>query len=364
MEKVFDVHVHYVFDIPLEETISIFREEFAATETEKYCFLSLPHECEDGVVAFDALQNVKGLFLKRAFSPNGYAFAGLVHPTDYADVDVVSESFLSQAKEYLSVGFDGIKMLEGYPSLLKARGIPLDSPVYTKFYAYLERVSAPIILHLANPKENWDKESASPQAIAAGRVYDDTYPTKKEITEQLFRVLDRHPKLRLILAHFGFMSDDITMAERFLSYPNTAFDVTPGGEQLMQMQKEWDKWFPFWERHSARIFYGTDFYAFPKNDTWEAAFTRRPKFLRQFFETDSEHIYLDEAFFGVALDKSLRDKIYRENFLRLLGSPKEIDAAYIQREVERLLQIQNKKSLHADNDLQYMLRCLLSEMQK
>ena len=40
MEKVFDLHVHYTFDIPLQKTISIFKEEFALTETEKYCFLS------------------------------------------------------------------------------------------------------------------------------------------------------------------------------------------------------------------------------------------------------------------------------------------------------------------------------------
>ena len=87
MEKVFDVHVHYLFDIPLEETISIFREEFAATETEKYCFLSLPHECEDGVVTFDALQNIKGLFLKRAFSPNGYAPIKSINLDRYSDLD-------------------------------------------------------------------------------------------------------------------------------------------------------------------------------------------------------------------------------------------------------------------------------------
>ena len=40
MEKVYDAHVHYTFDIPLKETVEIFKEEFALTGTEKYIFLS------------------------------------------------------------------------------------------------------------------------------------------------------------------------------------------------------------------------------------------------------------------------------------------------------------------------------------
>jgi hypothetical protein len=78
MEKVFDLHIHYTFELPLKETITIFKEEFAATGTEKYCFLSLPHEVEDDLVVYDELQNIKGLYLKQVFSPNAYAFAGLV----------------------------------------------------------------------------------------------------------------------------------------------------------------------------------------------------------------------------------------------------------------------------------------------
>ena len=47
MEKVFDAHVHYSFEMPLEETISIFQEEFRATGTERYAFMSLPHHAKE-----------------------------------------------------------------------------------------------------------------------------------------------------------------------------------------------------------------------------------------------------------------------------------------------------------------------------
>ena len=355
MEKVFDIHIHYSFDIPLQETVAIFKEEFATTQTDKYCFLSLPHHAKENAVTCDEMQNIKGLYLKHAFSPNAYAFAGLVHPADHSDVESAAEDFLNQAKQYFSVGYDGIKMLEGYPSLLKAWNLPISSPVYDKFYAYMEEHGYPIIMHVANPAENWDMKKASPDAIAAGRVYDASYPTKQEIIDQVFAVMDKFPKLTLILAHFGFFSDDMASAERFLSYPNTRVDITPGGEQLINMQKAWKTWVPFWEKYQDKILYGTDFYAFPKDENWEIAYTRRPKLVRQFLETNAKHSYLGEAFQGVLLDRGLRDKIYRDNFVKLLGKPKTIDLSYMYGEAKRLSLVENKLSVFADEDLEYIV---------
>lgn len=329
MEKVFDIHIHFSFDIPLAETIAIFKEEFAATGTAKGCFLSLPHHAANGVVDYDETQNIKALYLKKVFAPNFYAFAGLVHPKDHSDEKAVAKEFLRQAEEYFSAGYDGMKMLEGYPTLLKAWRVPLDSPIYDDYYAFMEENGYPIILHAGNPQENWDITKASAHAIQAGRVYDSSYPTKAEITAQIFRVLEKHPKLKLILAHFGFMSYDISEAERFLSYPNTLLDTTPGGEQFINMQKDWNTWLPFWEKYQDRILYGTDYYAFPKDENWETAFQRRPKFLRQFFETDTEHDYLGETFKGVKFDERLLEKIYWNNAERILGKPKQIDEEYL-----------------------------------
>lgn len=355
MEKVFDLHVHYSFEIPLRETIEIFQEEFVRTGTDKMSFASLPHHEHNGKVDYDEMQNLKGLCLKDAFSPNAYAFAGLVHPQVYADKQAIAQDFVKQAQEYLQVGYDGIKMLEGYPSLVKARNLPVDSEIFDKFYAFMEEKGFPILMHIANPEENWDREKASPQAIADGRVYDESYPTKEELTSQVFRVMQKFPRLKLILAHFGFMSYDMAQAERFLSYENTYLDITPGGEQLLNMAKEWSNWLPFWEKHQDKILYGTDFYAFPKDESWEVAFQRRPKLIRQFLETNGCYEYLEEPFQGIALEKKLRDKIYRKNFEKLLGEPSKIDKNYVVRTAKQLLKIPNKKSIYAQEDLTYIL---------
>lgn len=361
MEKVYDAHVHFLFEIPLDETIEIFKEEFAVTETIKYAFLSIPHETERDKKSIytDYMQNIKALYLKKEFSPNSYAFAGLIHPTSYDDKDAVADEFLRQVKEYMSVGFDGIKMLEGYPSLLKLRGVPLDSSVYDKFYAFCEENKIPIISHIANPAENWDITKASKHAIEAGRVYDETYPAKEEITAQTFRVMEKFPKLRLALAHCGFLAYDIKEAERFMhDYDNTILDITPGGEQLLIMSENWYVWKSFVEKYQDRIIYGTDYYAFPKGENWKVSFTRRPQLIRDLFETDSEHFYIDKKFKGIGLDKNLRDKIYRENFIKLLDSPKKTDENWLVLQAEKVLAEKKFRRKIDKPDAEYIINTL------
>lgn len=358
MEKVFDIHIHYLFDIPLKKTIEIFKKEFEYTKTEKGCFLSVPHEVKDGVVNYDEMQNIKALSLKDEFCPNFYAFGGLIHPQTHTDEKTIQKDFLQQVERLFAVGYDGMKMLEGYPSLLKAWEIPLDSKIYDSYYAFMEENGYSIIMHIANPNENWDIDKAGEYAIQAGRVYDKTYPTKSEITSQMFGIMKKFPKLKLILAHCGFFSQEKDNAERFMGdYENTMLDITPGGEQLLTMSKDWEYWLNFIKRYQSKFLYGTDFYAFPDENynEWKTAFLRRPQFVRQFFETNERHTYIDEEFYGRKIDGALLKKIYWSNAERIMGLPKKIDKAYICKEAERILQLPKKQSQYADEDLKYIL---------
>lgn len=337
MKAVFDTHCHYLFKIPLKETVAIFQEEFAQTNTAKIAFLSIPQEYSTtGEKTLDLLQNVKGMFLKRSFFPYAYAFAGLVHPDAYKDVEAVANDFFKQAQRYYEDGFDGIKMLEGYPTFIKYTGQGLDSKIYGKFYQFCEEKAFPITIHIANPDENWDAGNASEYAVAQGRVYDKTYPSKEAITKQFFNVLDRYPKLKVTIAHFGFFSEHYEDAEKFMSYPNTALDLTPGGEQLITMSKNWSLWGPFFEKYQDRIIYGTDYYAFPKDEKWEENFTRRPQFLRDFLETDTEHCYLGERFKGVKIEDTALRKIYFDNAEKRFGKPREIALDYFEKAIDAL----------------------------
>ena len=361
MRDLFDAHIHYTFDIPLGRTVDIFRREFEAAGVTRGCFLSLPHHEKGGTVDLKSLQNIKALYLKRAFGSGFYAFAGLVHPQNYEDKAAVAADFLGQAEEYFASGYDGMKMLEGYPNLIKARGIPLDDEIYDLFYGFMEKNGYPIIMHIANPYENWDITKADPHAILLGRVYDETFPTKDEITAQVFGVMKKFPRLKLILAHMGFFSLEPHNAERFLGeYENTMLDTTPGDEQWIGMSRNWDFWLGFIDKYRDRIIYGTDFYAFPddEKEKWEIAFMRRTVFLEEFFETDTEHDFSNKHFKGVDLPRDILRGIYRENAMRLLGEPKPISLEYMRSEVQRLRAIPDLQDHYADEDLEFIERSL------
>ena len=338
MKPLFESHCHYhLYDLsPLSEA-ELLKEEFATTGVEKCCFLSIPLKYElDGKKIFDPIHNFRGLFLKKYFSPNGYAFAGLIHPQNYDDIDMVSNYFLKQVKTYRSMGFDGMKMLEGYPTFIKYTGQGIDSPIYDKFYDFCEKNNFPITMHIANPDENWDISKASKEAIDQGRVYSHDFPTKEEITSQMFNVLSKHPNLPLNLAHFGFFSHHYEDAIKFMSYKKTRLDITPGGEQFIYISNHWDLWKEFFIKYQDRIIYGSDFYPFIKNKDWTISFTRRPNFLRKWLETDSEHEYLGTKFRGVKLDDEILKKIYMTNYENILGNPKEIKISLTIKEIDKL----------------------------
>ena len=213
-------------------------------------------------------------------------------------------------------------------------------------------------MHLANPATFWNIDSADEYAIRMGRCCDKTYPTKEQLHEEVDGIIKKHPKLRLLLAHFGFMSYDIEQAKRWLDYENTALDLTPGGEQLLNMFDNWEEWLKLFEQYQDKIIYGTDYYAFPQDENWEINFQRRPKFLQEFFQTNTKHDYLGEEFCGVKLDETIWQKICWDNAMRRFGLPKTINLSYMQNKAEVLLKKQNKRAEFADNDLIYILQTI------
>ena len=143
-----------------------------------------------------------------------------------------------------------------------------------------------------------------------------------------------------------------------MAYPNTKLDLTPGGEQFLNMLCDWETWSAFFDDFSDRLMYGTDFYAFSRSneENWRSFVNLRPRFLRQFSETDTEHEYLGGTFRGVRFDPALREKLYMKNALVHYGDPKPIDLSYFAAECSRL------EPLIADEDQKADLSYLKSAL--
>ncbi len=333
-EPVFDAHLHYMMKIPVRESVKVYRRMFEMDQVARANFLSLPQDVDYE----DPHQNLKALYFKHVLAPDAYAFAGIEFDWEQP-YECRSAEYLRQVKKYWAAGYDGIKLYAGKPMMREKAGIPLCDPAYDAFYAYAEEQKIPIIMHLADPKEYWKADSVPPYAA----YYD-----------ELFEILRKFPRLRLTLAHWGFFSYDLPLAERFFSYPNTLLDTTPGCEQVEHMHEYGiDAWKGFIEKYADRILFGTDAenLPLPEGDLseWKKNALLCNTFLRNFFETDAEHTCLTYRFRGIALPKRYRDMIYYQNALREYPQPRPIRLDYCLEKIREYRNTTAEGTLDAEN---------------
>ena len=355
--KVFDGHLHtFRFKVPVRESIDLLKRQFDRFGIEKGTFLALP--CDPvvgrtGLEITDHTDNIKTMYFKSVFAPNFYAYAGLEYKhLDITDKKAVADDLLRQVKELKKVGFDGMKMYEGHPNLRMTLKYALDDEVFDKYYDFCEKEGFPIIMHLVNPPYMWIEEMVAPYWRERGCYFNpEIFPTFEQLHEEILRRLEKNPKLRFTLAHWGFMTYNKSAMEKFMSFENTMLDVCPGDDNFMQIQNDLAYWKPFIEKYADRITYGTDSYNFEydNEETWLRGTGARPTLVQKFFATDETFPYANKTFTGIKLDKKYLDKIFYQNLCDLLGEPNAIDFDYFINKCDELLKTVDEKSLDRYN---------------
>ena len=299
----------------------------------------------------------------KAHHPQRVYISGALDYTQvWADPARAPEAVAGQIAVLRSIGFDGLKVVEGKPMVRKMLGIPFDGPEYAKLWAALEEQGFPVVFHVADPEEFWDAEHCPDWARAHGWFYGDgTYPLKEDLYAEVDHVLQRHPRLKIIFAHFYFLSADLQRAGAFLdAHPSVCFDLTPGVEMYLNFAQQLDAARDFFFKYADRLVYGTDIgaSAIDQDPTQELA---RPESLgrawvvRRFLESDGPFsapegvghwLGMDEAgFHGIALPLDVLEKIYHANFERVFGpapAPLNRDAALA--ELERMTAVIDARS--------------------
>ncbi len=363
--KIFDGHLHtFRFKVPVRESIGLYKRQFERFGIEKMAFLALPCDAVPGRIEWDKTDlsdNIRAMYFKGVFSPNGYAYAGLEYKgLDVKDKKAVAEDLLRQVKEYKRVGYDGMKMYEGHPNHRKLLGYSLDDEIFDPYYDYCEKEGFPIIMHLANPPYMWDKDKVSDYWKARGCYFDETYPPFARFHEEIIKRLTKNPELRFSLAHWGFLTFDKTAMEKFMSFENTMLDVTPGGETFYEMYSDLEYWLAFLEKYADRITYGTDTYNFEydNEENWVRNTGNRPNLVQNFFLTEKEFDYIGTKFKGIGLKKECCQKIFYDNLCNLLKEPKAIDYDHFIAKCEKLLQAADAESLD-----RYNLWCMKNDFE-
>ncbi|MCJ7552199.1 MAG: amidohydrolase family protein, partial [Anaerolineae bacterium] len=254
---------------------------------------------------------------------------------DWSTVDpaAMSESLGRQIETLKAIGFDGLKLIESKPTARKQIPIPLDAPHYEAMWAALESLAMPVLWHVADPEEFWDEDLAPSWAKEHGWFYGDgTFPTKEALYHEVDNVLARHPGLKVIFAHFYFLSADLERAGRFFdAHPNVCFDLTPGNEMISNFTRNYEAARDFFVRYQDQLVYGTDIATrgLAREDGMDQALGTAWA-VRMYLETEGvfeppealAHWREPDlaGFRGFALGRDVLEKIYRKNFGRLYGA--------------------------------------------
>ena len=277
-----------------------------------------------------------------------YVLCGLDHSKHMSHGVKDAPALAEQVDRLIEMGVDGIKMIEGKPTTHRYLPVGLDEAYFEEYFARVEERGFPILWHVNDPEEFWEPALLPNWAAKHDWGYDETDVQKEDQYAQVARVLERHPDLVVIFAHFYFLSADLPRAAALLgSFENVHLDLAPGIEMLYNMSKDVEGTREFFIRWADRIVFGTDI----SSDQTDAEAKARAGIVIRWLETAEEYRVPPEVdellgdpedgvIRGLSLPDEVLEKIYRANFERIAGAePRDFNAKLAAEECRRLASV-------------------------
>ncbi len=317
-----DVHVHLHGDLPefLARaradnvrllTINVDYADFPAIAEQQRTAIALVHDNPD-LIAFAATFPVTG------FDQPGFADASLRRLDDAFAHGAIA------VKVWKNIGME-LRDASGH-------AVMVDDPRLAPIFDSLERRGIVLMGHQAEPLNCWlapgkmtvkgDRTyfSEHPQYYMAAHP---EWPSHEAQIAARDHLLELHPKLNFVGLHLASLEWDVDRIATFLDrFPQATVDVAARLVHLQQQAMHHrDKVRRFLIKYQDRILYGTDIARMPEatdaafaveaDETWRADW--------RFLNTDDvmRSDDLPAPFRGLALPKSVVDKIYRTNALRV-----------------------------------------------
>ena len=199
----------------------------------------------------------------------------------------------------------------------------IDSPKLEPVFQALEDNDLPILIHVADPDTYFTLH------------YQDSskYGTKEENLAQLETVLERHPKVKFQIPHFG-AQPEIHRLPRLASwldrFPNVVLDTASSRWMARELSKNVTKAREFLMKYTDRILFGTDLSSGREEEEffrtrylaqwllWESSVRDEPLPFEDADTKETGGTYIQ----GLDLPQSVLKKLYWKNATRLYGEPK------------------------------------------
>lgn len=203
----------------------------------------------------------------------------------------------------------------------------VDDPLFTPIVETMERAGTTLLMHIAEPLACWQPLKQGTPHYGYYSKHPEwhmhnkpEFPSHEQLIASRDRLVARHPKLRMIGAHFGSLEYDVAeIAKRLEAFPNFAVDTSARlGDLFLQDSAKVRQFFIDFQD---RILFGTD-YVNAKNQTDVA---RDGKVNYSYFEKmlNEWHAYLTttgecewEGLLknkGLGLPAAVVDKLYHTN---------------------------------------------------
>jgi hypothetical protein len=318
---IIDSHVHFVHPERMEDILQI----IDTVPCQRINLVSIPDP--DPLIVN---HNRAALLMKERFPERTYISGALDYSGILENRSRACDEFANQITKLKSQGFDGLKLIEGKPLARKYIPFGLDAPEYEGMWSALEELSFPVVMHVADPDEFWDEQRCPGWARKAGWFYPQPeYPSKEQFYSEVDHVLEAHPNLKIIFAHFYFLSKSLERAAAFLdAHPKVCFDLAPHLDMYQDFALDPATVSDFFLRYQDRVIYGTDMdtRAMQRSTDGIEYMLSIAWLIRAFLEMDGAFTWparstQPQSYFGLGLPPEVLVKIYAKNFERLFVQP-------------------------------------------
>ena len=194
--------------------------------------------------------------------------------------------------------------------------LPIDDPILDPIWDAAARLGLPVFIHTADPEQFWApidlrNERWLELALFPSRRYPaDQYPPFEQLLTERDNVLRRHPKTTFVIAHMGWIANDLGRLGRLLDeMPNVNTEV---GAVLYDIGRPPRAAHDFFVKYQDRILFGKDSFQPEEYPYYWRVFETRDDYFDYYRDYHAKW-----KLYGIDLPDAVLKKVYFANALRI-----------------------------------------------